>query len=60
MQFEDKNHKLIPGKNYINLDKIKTSVLLKNNQPVPQCLAKSKKTPTDLPKQIYKSAQYTK
>ena len=45
------------GKNSIK--KEKTSVLLENNQPALQCLVK-RKTPTELPKLIRKSAQYTK
>ena len=38
--------------------KTKTSVVFENNQLVPQLLAK-RKTPTELPKLIRKSAQYT-
>ena len=40
--------------------RLKTSVLLENNQLEPQCLAKrKKKTPIELSKLIHKSAQYT-
>ena len=38
--------------------KMKTHLLPKNNQPVPQCLTKRKKKPIELSKRIRKSAQY--
>ena len=53
-------HKLISLKKKAHLKKktLKTFVLLKNNQPSPQCLPKWKKT-TELFKLIHKIAQPT-
>ena len=65
MQFVNKNihYKLIFGKKNNKTKKkknrLQTSVLLENNQPVPQCLVK-RKIPTEITKLIHKGAQYTK
>ena len=59
MQFINfkKYHKSITGKKLIKKEKTK-NVLLENNQPVQQCLAKRKKTL--LRQLIHKRTQYTK
>ena len=39
--------------------RLKASIQLENNQPVPQCLAKRKKIPKEVPKEILESAEYS-